>query len=70
MDDTNKPADSANTADPWALSRRADEVLLKLLDRIERDIDSDRMVCQNPHVEAYEALCRAEAERTGIGARR
>jgi hypothetical protein len=70
MDDTDKPAAADKTIRPWTLSSRADEVLLKLLERIERDIENDRMFDQNPHVQAYEALCRAEAARTGIGARR
>ena len=63
MDDTNKSADSAEQIDRWTVSRRIDEVLLKLLERIERDIESDRLMCQSPRVEAYEALCRAENAR-------
>jgi hypothetical protein len=42
------------------IEKRAEKILIKLLDRIEKLIDSDKL---SP-VEAYEALCRAEASRS------
>lgn len=54
---------SAGTADPFAVEHRTDEVLLKLLDGIERDITDGRL--PGPHVEAFEALCRSGRARSG-----
>jgi hypothetical protein len=60
--------DSAAAANPEvspseAICNRASEVMLKLLDGIERNIADG--VMPSPHLEAYEALCRAESARRG-----
>jgi hypothetical protein len=46
-----------------AIFYRADEILLQLLDGLERDIKGGTL--PSPHLAAYEALCRAEATRLG-----
>jgi hypothetical protein len=47
-----------------AIGKRAREVMLKLLGAIEQVVD--RGLAPNEHVDAYEALCRAEATRSHI----
>lgn len=49
--------------DPWAVSNRAEQILLKLLDGIDNDIKNGTL--PSPHMETYEALCRAERARSG-----
>ena len=49
--------------DIFQISIRADGILLKLLDGIERDIADGKL--PSTHLKAYEALCRAEASRSG-----
>jgi hypothetical protein len=60
MNDSATAAEPANPSE--VIYRRVGEVMLKLLDGIERNI-ADK-VLPSPHMEAYEALCRAEAVRT------
>ena len=52
MDDTSKK-----------ITDRANEILLKLLDGIENDIQHLRS--ESVNLRAYEGLCRAEAARRG-----
>jgi hypothetical protein len=60
-----EPTESSSAATPESLAqqlgRRADQVMLKLLDKIER-LAEDKGV---DHLGVYEALCRAEAARRG-----
>jgi hypothetical protein len=55
--------DLAKQAAPEAVDpgRRVNEIMLKLLDRIEKLVDETGM----DHIGLYEALCRAEAARRG-----
>jgi hypothetical protein len=52
---------SAAPVNASKVAERADEVLLKLLDGIEKLLDDGAL----PVVETYEALCRAERARSG-----
>jgi hypothetical protein len=63
MDDSTANPASAPT-DTWQIPRRVGELMLKLLDGIERDINDGKL--PSPHLEAYEALCRAEKTRLGL----
>ncbi|HEX8112074.1 MAG TPA: hypothetical protein VF516_30285 [Kofleriaceae bacterium] len=59
----NDSAASKAPADPFVVEHRTDEILLKLLDGIERDVTDDKL--PSPRVEAFEALCRAVRARSG-----
>ena len=65
-DPSNLMNDSATNQAPassnmWNVERRVDEILLKLLDGIERDVNDGKLPSQ--HLETYAALLRAEADR-------
>lgn len=49
--------------DPFVVEHRTDEILLKLLDGIERDVTDGKL--PSPYVEAFEAMCRAGRARSG-----
>lgn len=55
-------AESSDVRQSEVIYDRACTVQLKLLDGIERDIAEGKL--PSPHLEAYEAMVRAEAART------
>lgn len=55
--------DQTNKTPHQVIGERVDELLLKLLDGVERDIG--RCALPSDHLKAYEVLCRAEKIRLG-----